>query len=105
MGTIYLISFVAALLTALVLTRAVRNLALRRGWTPRLSAHHIHRQPVPRLGGVAVFIAVVAVSGLTKLTMLWLAMPFGTARVLRPLLLPSVLIFALGLYDDVRPLS
>src|SRR5215813_13846167 len=106
MGMIHLVAFTAALLVALVLTRAVRDLALRRGWTPKLSAHHIHRQPVPRLGGVAVFIAIILVGGLAKLAFVWLDLPTGAVpRVMRPLLLPSVLIFALGLYDDLKPLS
>jgi UDP-GlcNAc:undecaprenyl-phosphate/decaprenyl-phosphate GlcNAc-1-phosphate transferase len=106
MGTVYLVSFIAALLVSLILTRAVRNLAVRRGWVPALSAHHIHRQPVPRLGGIAIFITVVLVAGLAKLTLLWLNLPIGaTPRVMRPLLIPALLIFALGLYDDLKPLS
>lgn len=106
MGTVYFVAFVGALLLSLVLTRAVRDLALRRGWTPKLSAHHIHRRPVPRLGGVAVFIAIVVVGGLAKLAFVYFDLPTGTVpRVMRPLLLPSVLIFALGLYDDLKPLS
>ena len=106
MGTVYLASFVAALLGSLILTQTVRNLALRRGWTLRLSAHHIHRQPVPRLGGVAIFLTVVLVAGLARLTLPLFEAPLSSdPQVMRKLFIPTLLIFALGLYDDCKPLS
>ncbi|NIR44500.1 MAG: hypothetical protein GWM93_10080, partial [Gemmatimonadetes bacterium] len=62
--TSYLAVFVGGVLLALVLTPAVRRLAVRLGAIDQPGERKIHAQPVPRLGGVAVLIAVsFAVAG------------------------------------------
>src|SRR5262249_36509502 len=39
------------------LTRFVRNLAVRHRWLGPRSAHHIHSEPIPRFGGIAIYVA------------------------------------------------
>jgi UDP-GlcNAc:undecaprenyl-phosphate GlcNAc-1-phosphate transferase len=50
--------FAFSLLGSFVATREVRDLATSRGWVsvPR-DGRHVHRSPLPRLGGVAIFLA------------------------------------------------
>lgn len=104
---LYLLVFVVCLIVSLVSTWSVRNLANARGWTHTPQAdRHMHTVPVPRLGGVAIYVTFMAV------VLLDLAAPklMGTSSVLPAratlgLLGPSLIVFLLGLRDDVRPLS
>ena len=100
MVTIYIASFAVALLLSLVLTRCVRDTALRRDWVMPPSSHHIHRRPMPRLGGVAIFISFVAVTSLLTATSHELWVGFAP-RTLAWLLVPGAMVFLLGLYDDI----
>lgn len=100
MVAIYLGSFTAALLLSLLLTRGIRDTALKRGWVTAPSSHHIHRKPIPRLGGVAIFISFVTVTVLLTITSLQLWTGF-TPGTLLWLIVPGVIVFLLGLYDDV----
>ena len=58
MTLFYLGIFAASVLASFVLTRYVRNLATVRGWVsgPGLE-RHLHNRPLPRLGGVAIFLS------------------------------------------------
>ncbi len=94
--------FCAALFLSLSSTRYVRDLAHRKGWleTPVLD-RHIHTTPLPRIGGVAIFASSTLVIGSSLLIARWLNLPLSTAPVLK-LLGPALIIFLLGLYDDLR---
>ena len=50
--------FAFSLALSFVATREVRDMANRRGWVfvPK-DGRHVHRTPLPRLGGVAIFLA------------------------------------------------
>ncbi len=97
-----------ALLTSVVLTPVIRGAALR--WT-RLSAaspERWHRRPTPNFGGIAIFVGfAVAVVLETLLTSGDLSIREVSARAVVPLthrdglLLAAVMIFALGLVDDL----
>ena len=97
--------FAFSLALSFVATREVRDIATRRGWVfqPRVG-RHVHATPLPRLGGLAIFLAF-------SLTLsLWLALstlfPRLAAGVVPTTLLriyvPACLIFGLGIYDDLR---
>ena len=97
-----------ALLTSVVLTPVIRGAALR--WT-RLSAaspERWHQRPTPNFGGIAIFVGfAVAVVLETLLTSGDLSIREVSARAVVPLthrdglLLAAVMIFALGLVDDL----
>jgi UDP-GlcNAc:undecaprenyl-phosphate GlcNAc-1-phosphate transferase len=102
---LFLAVFAISLVLSFVATREVRDLATRRGWVafppdPR----HVHENPLPRLGGVAIFLAFSVTLSL------WLGLGFFFPRLLEglsaPTLLriyvPACLIFCLGIYDDLR---
>jgi UDP-GlcNAc:undecaprenyl-phosphate GlcNAc-1-phosphate transferase len=100
----YLGTFAASLLLSFVLTRIVRNFATARGWVsvPALE-RHLHSSPLPRLGGVAIFfsffltITVALIVGHLK-PGLHLGIPL---KLLSTILIPGLVVFLLGVYDDV----
>ncbi|MGB2677020.1 MAG: MraY family glycosyltransferase [Candidatus Acidiferrum sp.] len=67
---------------------------------------HVHTTPLPRIGGVAIFVSFMIVVGCALLVARWLFSPL-TLPVLPilKLLAPAVIIFALGLYDDLHRVS
>jgi len=58
--TSYILVFAAALVLAIGGTPLTRYLAPRLGVLDRPSARKVHTQPVPRLGGMAIYLAVLA---------------------------------------------
>src|SRR5690242_19220766 len=95
--------FLVSLVVSLLLTAFVRDRAISHGIVtgPELD-RHIHTKAVPRLGGVAIYVSVVAVLGfyLVAKKLLGVAQPFA-ARDFLALLGPATIIFFLGLYDDL----
>ncbi len=90
------VAFAAAFLLTFLLTPVVRRLALRAGAVKVPVARSVHSQPVPHLGGVAMFIAfavaVVLVEGWPSAS---------TARIIGC----GLLALLLGAADDLRDLS
>lgn len=107
MSITYLAVFVCAALISFLLTRVVRNLANSRGWvSPPASVRHIHIGPVPRLGGVAIFITFTIVAGFLIAVPRILGVGASlSARTIACILGAATLVFLLGLYDDFRPLK
>jgi len=104
----YLGTFVGSLLLSFVLTRYVRDVAAARGWVaaPALE-RHLHSRPLPRFGGVAIFLSFLLTFAVA-LPAGWhhLAVGFGLSfRTLLTILLPGCLIFGLGVYDDIHSVS
>ena len=108
MTLLFFCLFAFSLVISFVATREVRELATRRGWVsvPQ-SGRHVHRTPLPRLGGVAIFLAFSVSMGL------WLALTRAFPRLvdglaattLLRIYVPACLIFCLGVYDDLRGAS
>jgi UDP-GlcNAc:undecaprenyl-phosphate/decaprenyl-phosphate GlcNAc-1-phosphate transferase len=104
---ILLIIFAVALLACALLTRYVRDLARSRGWVDQPDTNrHLHRQPVPRIGGVPIFLTFV----ITVAVVLFLGKQFGfpaifPIRKALPILGCASLMFLTGLYDDFRNLG
>lgn len=96
--------FLASLGVSLVLTARIRDLATAKGLVtgPQLD-RHIHTKAVPRLGGAAIYVSVVAVLAFELIAkrLLGVAQPFASRDFLA-LLGPATIIFLLGLYDDLR---
>ena len=58
MTVVFFVIFFLSLLFSFILTRYVRDVASRRGWVAVPShERHLHSNPLPRLGGVAIFIS------------------------------------------------
>jgi UDP-GlcNAc:undecaprenyl-phosphate/decaprenyl-phosphate GlcNAc-1-phosphate transferase len=96
--------FAFSLALSFVATREVRDMANRRGLVSKpQDGRHVHESPLPRLGGVAIFLAFsVSLS-------LWLALSLFFPRLmigvvpttLLRIYVPACLIFCLGIYDDL----
>jgi len=97
--------FFSGLLFAFVLTRYVRDVANLRGWVAApTQERHLHSIPLPRLGGVAIFISFCGCMGIAAL---WLSRhPLAhspkSLQTLVTILVPAALVFLLGVYDDLH---
>ena len=97
--------FAFSLAVSFVATREVRDAATRRGW---VSAPHngrdIHQAPLPRLGGVAIFLSFsVSLSVWLGLSLVFPRLLDGLApTTFLRIYIPACLIFCLGIYDDLR---
>src|ERR1700757_4310928 len=102
---LYLIIFAVSLISSFVLTWAVRNVAMGRGWAaPPIQDRDLHETPLPRLGGVPVFLSfliAIAITWLASERFPALAAGFSIQSLLI-VLVPATLIFLLGLYDDIH---
>ncbi len=108
MTLFYLAIFSVSVLASFVLTRQIRNLATAYGWVaaPGLD-RHLHKRPLPRLGGVAIFFAFLLSAGVAALLSWWRpGLNFGfSSKSLIIVLLPGTVVFLLGLYDDLHPVG
>ena len=96
--------FAFSLAFSFAATRQVRDIATRRGWVSRpQDGRHVHETPLPRLGGVAIFLAFSVSLGLWFVLSLlfphWIA-SVDPANLLR-IYAPACLIFCLGIFDDL----
>lgn len=85
-GSLFLISFALAALAI----PFVRQLAFGLGILDHPKKHGIHTRPVPRLGGLAIYLAFVAGS----------IYRMDLSEMLKGVLVGSTLIFVMGLLDD-----
>jgi UDP-GlcNAc:undecaprenyl-phosphate/decaprenyl-phosphate GlcNAc-1-phosphate transferase len=100
----YLICFLVSIVFSLISTRWVRGYAIASGWVvgPELD-RHVHTTSVPRLGGVAIFGSFMVVAGLTALLANWAGLgPLLPGRTLFSIFGSALIIFLLGLYDDLH---
>lgn len=100
----YLLAFVASLSLSIISTWYVRSFARAHGWVeaPQLP-RHVHTIPVPRLGGVAIYISFMTVIGAAIIALRWTGLAFALPiRTTFNLLGPALIVFLLGLYDDLR---
>src|SRR5437879_5129111 len=103
----HVLVFVVALLTSAIFTRLVRDYAMAHKWVsvPN-SDRHVHSRPVPRLGGVAIFLTLWCVALLAHFLPEPFSQPgFPLAQLALKILGPATIIFVLGLIDDFWGLS
>ena len=93
----YFIPFLVSLAQSLLLTPVMRHVALRLGYVhyPRPISIDTHIDPIPYLGGVAIFAAFATSS-----------IPFvPEAFPITPIMLAAALLVLAGLVDDNKALS
>jgi UDP-GlcNAc:undecaprenyl-phosphate GlcNAc-1-phosphate transferase len=88
-----LVSFAVALVASLTLTIPVRRFALRVGMVDQPGHRKIHQQPIPLLGGIAIYMAV-----LLGMLVSW-GQGEGLSQVLA-ILAGATLVVATGTFDD-----
>jgi UDP-GlcNAc:undecaprenyl-phosphate/decaprenyl-phosphate GlcNAc-1-phosphate transferase len=102
---ILIISSICALLLSFLLTLVVIKVSHKFGWLDRstVERQRIHKKPVPRLGGIAIFLAWVVISLIFYATNPELDKAEMTRYIL--LLVAATLIVAVHAYDDVKGLK
>jgi UDP-GlcNAc:undecaprenyl-phosphate GlcNAc-1-phosphate transferase len=90
----------AAFLSSLVLWRV----AIRFKWHPEIRPRDIHQNPTPRLGGIAVFIGMVAGVMVASQTEEF-ADVFDNPRAIMAVFGAAFIVLALGVVDDVVELD
>ena len=99
-----ILALLGAMLLSTVGTWTIRELARQRNWVrgPE-SERHVHKSPIPRLGGIAIyftFCALILFETAAVSLGLHLHQPESTLTVLR-MLMPATLMFVVGLVDDI----
>jgi len=97
----YLVVFGASAVTALVATPVVRKAAVLSGAIDRPSDRKVHPRPTPTVGGLAIFLAVLAGWGASHLMPFFDRMYHISSEPLGALVAGAVIV-ALGALDDIR---
>ena len=93
------VAFFSAFISSLILVRVVRRVSTRRGLVAKPREDRWHKLPTPLLGGVGIFLAFIISLASTFLLDSTLDWPrLG-------LLVGSLIVFCLGLYDDIKKIS
>jgi UDP-GlcNAc:undecaprenyl-phosphate GlcNAc-1-phosphate transferase len=104
LSIVFLGTFLGALLFSFVLTKLVRDVAIRKGLVVApAQPRHLHQYALPRLGGVAIVFSFLLATAAALVVTRFLSP--GLPPSLKPLLTilpPAILIFLLGVYDDIR---
>lgn len=91
----YIIAFLVALVSTLVLTPLVRKLAYKVGAidVPK-DERRVHNKPIPRLGGLAIFLGFITAVLITT----------RISNKLSGVLIGATIIVIMGYFDDIKPL-
>lgn len=91
----YIIFFLLSLALSALLTPLVTIIAVRAGYIVEPRQDRWHTKPIPMLGGIAIALSCLVPA----------LFAFGLSKTVLPLLIGAILIFFLGLADDLRGLS
>lgn len=99
--------FVTALLVSATLTRWIRDFSIARKWVFGPSSdRHVHVRPIPRLGGVAIFLTLWCLVLLAHHLPMYLSKPgYAGSYFTLKIMWISTVVFLLGLIDDFCGLS
>jgi len=104
----YAVIILVSLLVTWVLTPLVRRISERRGLVDQPGGRKVHETPISRLGGVAIFAgfaAAILVEALGERFLGWNGTIFDAGPEVVGVLAGMVLIFLVGLVDDVFTLN
>ena len=96
---------ISAMLLSLGLTPVCRSVCKRLGWVDYPDPRKVHRDPIPRTGGVAIFLGYAAAVGLLLLFVREGQYAGGMFMGIRALLPAIAVAFATGLLDDLLGLK
>jgi UDP-GlcNAc:undecaprenyl-phosphate GlcNAc-1-phosphate transferase len=103
LGSYLLIGIIAAVVT-FAATPIVTRLAIRLNWVAQPNARSVHTEPLPDVGGLAMFIGFAVALGVA-----WVLSDFAPLfeSNSEPLgvLIAAAIVFGVGLVDDVREVS
>ena len=100
---LYLFGLVVAVGSSAALTYVVREFARRAGLVDPCNERSVHVHPVPRIGGVAIVLAV-ALAMVATVALFGSQMFAVKARGLATVVGGAVAMHLVGLFDDIRPM-
>jgi UDP-GlcNAc:undecaprenyl-phosphate GlcNAc-1-phosphate transferase len=100
----YLLVFLVSAGTVLLITPLVRRLAAKFGAIDRPSDRKVHPKPTPTLGGIGIFVGVLAAMGVAYFIPEFRRI-YRQSFELQGVLLGALVITAVGVVDDLRALS
>ncbi len=101
----YLVLFAIALATTYLVTPLVERIARRFGLVDLPDKRKVHEEPVPRLGGVAIYLGFLAALAFQVFAEAYIPSQAGLITVdaaFIGIVAGATLIFALGVVDDLR---
>jgi UDP-GlcNAc:undecaprenyl-phosphate GlcNAc-1-phosphate transferase len=101
----YLLLFAAALAASAILTPFISRTAVRVDILDRPGGRKLHATAVPRLGGVAVGLGLTVALGVSMILDANAPAPQQAMAMLLPIIAGALLVFAIGLWDDIDPRS
>jgi UDP-GlcNAc:undecaprenyl-phosphate/decaprenyl-phosphate GlcNAc-1-phosphate transferase len=103
----YLALFLVAVLFSLLSTGCVMKWATRKGWVDKPdSSRKLHATPIPRVGGIAIFLSIILSLGCLCLLPTVIASHFRTQLFSTgKLLAVSGMMLLIGLWDDLKNLK
>lgn len=102
--TVYLSLLLSGVVLSLMLTPLVRSVSLALGLVDAPGGRKVHSGPVPRTGGLALLTAAMLTLAGAGLAHRSTGQIPQALAALTPILAGAALIFAVGLFDDLRPL-
>jgi UDP-GlcNAc:undecaprenyl-phosphate GlcNAc-1-phosphate transferase len=100
----YFLVFLASAGVTFLATPLVRLLSLRLGWIDRPSDRKVHPKPTPTVGGLAIYLGVIAGLVVTRFVP-FLEHLYETSSDLDAAAIAGALILVLGVADDTRGVS
>jgi UDP-GlcNAc:undecaprenyl-phosphate GlcNAc-1-phosphate transferase len=101
MQNAHIIGFVIAFVLALFIVPLVRRFCLKKGFVDIPNERKVHKDPIPRLGGVAIWLCTI----LTFIILVFINWNYPYGNGLSGILVGGSIMFLLGLVDDVYDLS
>jgi UDP-N-acetylmuramyl pentapeptide phosphotransferase/UDP-N-acetylglucosamine-1-phosphate transferase len=101
----FIVSFMGALLISLLMTPVCRQLAIRMGMVDMPSKRRINKEPIPRSGGLAIYISFTVVISTIAIMMGERLSPIVSNSKVAWLLFLSGVLCVIGLIDDKKGLS
>ena len=101
---IYLTLFVTAFLSALAITPRIVQTCRRLQLLDQPEDRKVHRTPVPRLGGIAIAFGLATALGAATVIDAQAALGLhADLRSLLPTVAAAMLVFGVGVWDDLEP--
>ena len=96
-----LIGFIAAFIFSTLAVPLVRKMCLKEGYYDLPGERKIHKKPIPRLGGIAIWLGTIF--ALITVVLIQKSYPFGNS--VSAILVGGTIMFILGVVDDTYGLS
>lgn len=103
--TTILITFIVSLVLSLALTPLAGRMGVRFGAIDMPGKRKVHSKPIPRCGGMAIFLAFILTLVISTLFMTEVSSKLILEKKIVFFLIGIVIAFAVGLFDDFHRLS